>query len=499
MRKWIERVVAFISLVAITSIAITNIPVYSGVVSLSGVIDSTLTDTTAADTSNCIDLYKPYPIRIPPGTDSLVGRALLQDFADYLDLQVDEIYARVRAAVCQKLAEEIEVVDAIPPCTIMADTLWPCSEDTLTLVFHAIVVKDTGTARDIGSAILLYEGLNDSSTTDGVPGPEFAGFVVNRANGSGNADTNSIEASYTLVMPINDGSSENRRVPGNTNAYGTNTALTGNSELLTDANGNLFWVDRDWHPRIIIDTIVADTMNPHTNDGQMEVFAQHINFKGYDENRALVGKWVGVGQAVTSLHLYEAQDNGTSDLELRANEAMDLSWDLQFPDTVPEWRPSIWRFTELTGANQAPTWVPYDDEIVFRGTDTVSCNTSSKTINIRSRTRVSSTQGEIPPYETPYSWFVTIDVIDLIIRTDHTPDDTNFAPSVGTRRDSIYVYQELNMDFFDTDNPQIEPSGAYFTTDSTFTIKTPQVGCDTVIGIHWMAVGRSEKYLGRGN
>lgn len=471
MRIWLKRVVVCLLMGWVGFVAWESRPVQGGVAQQLG-----LPLVVPNDTVNCVGLYKPYRIVIPPNTDTMITREILKSFANHLDLQFDEVYNRVRDALCNVAAT----------CVEQADTIYPCVVDTLYLMFQGVAIRDT-IQDDIGASIKMYEDTSD--------GGQYAGFVVKRDPGS--SDTNNIQNSYFLVMPYDKAASENRNRPGAGYTPGTgiyNHQVTGNSELLCDADGNLYWIDRDYFERVIVDTIIADTVG---GSGMIDVFAEEIHFRGDNEDRGLVGEWVGTGINVTEMFFYEAMDNGTLRLVIRPNEQMTGSWDIQWPDTSSRYAAAIWRFPK--NATEAPSWVPYDDELVYRGTDTISCNTGSTTINYRSSGTRYSGQPYPEKYHTKYAYFVTVDWVDLIIRTDHTPDDTNFAPPPGARRDSLYVYQELNMDYFDTNAPTLEPSGAYFASDTTFVLKTPLAGCDTVWAIHWMVVGRPQNYEGHGN
>lgn len=146
-----------------------NIPAVSGPSSLSGVVDVTTSDTTSSDTSNCLNLYKPYRIVVPPGSDSLVRRELLEDFADFLDLQVDEVYARVRDAVCDKLANDVEI-----GCGFSADTIYPCSPASHTICGDP---TDTGNAVIVMNTAVLelsYTGLEGGCDLDSMYTTETA-------------------------------------------------------------------------------------------------------------------------------------------------------------------------------------------------------------------------------------------------------------------------------------------------------------------------------------
>lgn len=126
MKRLLERVFAVGLLAAIVAVSFNSIPemklAVAGPTALSGVVDAITADTTSKDTANCLNLYKPYRIVVPPDADSIVRRELLDNFADFLDQQVDEIYARVRDAVCDKLANDAEI-----GCVLSADTIHACT------------------------------------------------------------------------------------------------------------------------------------------------------------------------------------------------------------------------------------------------------------------------------------------------------------------------------------------------------------------------------------
>jgi len=418
--------------------------------------------------------YKPFPI--------------VSNDPDFLDKQFDEVYLRVREALCLFDSSDTR-------CLIHVDTLFPCSRDTLNLIYKAVVIKDTS-HDDIGSAILLYEDITDSlATPPGQKGPEYAGFVVNRGNHDGALDTNQIDTSYILVLPKDDGNVEDRTNPGGT-GYSAGAAH-GNSELLTDATGNLYWLDRDWFPRVMVDTIIADTSQAA---GSIVVEAEDVYLKS-DTARVIDGKW---GGSQLDIHWYESVTNGTKFVTLRVAADILGTWDFIFPDTSASSEPSQWRFPK--SANEAPTFVPFDDQYIVWGIDTVSCKTSTKTISIGSGRWPASRSpqpGKDMPFKTLRSFYVEVDwvVVDpdsaavgdfFVWRSGDKPCG---RPAPGEARlDSLFVMSLFDEDF----KSQNENGDPRYDTDSTFVVHVPQIGCDSIWVIRWKATGWLAKYLGEG-
>lgn len=473
---------------------------------LKNIVNTTATATvTPADTANCLNLYKPFPVVIPTETESLVTKIILQEFADYVDVQIiDEVYRRVRDAVCAKL------VAAGIPCFINADTIAPCVRDTLTLQFKGVAIKDTS-HDDIGSSLLIYEDIEDSGTVGPHPngGPEYAGFVVNRKSVAGVAqnDTNQIDTSYLLVLPRNDGNVEDWSIPGNYSDPPTGGTGLGTvkpiSELVTDGSGNLFWLDWDHRRRLIVDTIIADTL--FGPGGVIKILAEQIDLKG-DSIREISGKWRDAERALY-IDWFEAPRNGNNFLELRPSATMIADWSLTFPDTGNRFEGGIWRYPNCTGC--LPKWTPYDDQYVIWGVDTVRGTGAQIRKSIRiSSGRHPAGREPIPGKDMPFleSRSFWPEVEWVIPHPDSTDVEPFFAwnnpPSdvpVGcpgpsdVRWHQLYVVSTYDADFHATGDPRYE-------SDSTFLVNLPALGTtnDSMWVFRWKVTGQLAVWQGEG-
>lgn len=122
MKRLLERVFSVGLLAAIVAVVTISIPTTQ--VAHSDQLE------VQADSIDCVNLYKPYPIVIPPNADSIIEKIILERFANHIDKQVDEIYRRVRDAICNMGANlehndcAMMRTDTIQACT------WPDTCDT---------------------------------------------------------------------------------------------------------------------------------------------------------------------------------------------------------------------------------------------------------------------------------------------------------------------------------------------------------------------------------
>jgi hypothetical protein len=187
-----------------------------------------LTDTT----DNCVSLYKPYKI--------------VRNDPDFLDLQVDEIYRRVRAAVCDAATE---ILDSATSCEQEIDTISNCSWDSLLINKRGVWIKDLDSA-DLPS-LRFYERSG--------AGTNYLEFKPR-----------DMDSSHLLRWPKHNGDETRGRVysSGKFNEFHFD-------EMAVDSGGQLFFF-----PRSLFESIFTDTIHPHYNfmdANQDYVFAGGVN------------------------------------------------------------------------------------------------------------------------------------------------------------------------------------------------------------------------------
>lgn len=267
-------------------------------------------------------------------------KAELEAYLDYLERDIiEQIYLRF----CSHAANNLQ-------CSIFADYIEGCIHDTLFIDHQAIEIRD----RDHGgpASITFYEDSTDDSN--------YASITVSRA-----PDSLQLEESYQLVLPKGDGEVHgNRSVPGGNDlpndAYlRWDDGNIANSELLTDGHGQLYWMDRDYIPRWMGDTLMSDTFN---TSGNIKVLCEEVWFVN-DSNTAR-GGWQGTAVPV-QVRFYEPQQEGGDYWQLSANPEMTGSFSTIFPDSASPHKPAILQYDGNTDFG----WGPYDEQFIIRGID----------------------------------------------------------------------------------------------------------------------------------
>lgn len=456
---------------------------------------------------------KPYPVTIDLSKFPPEMHEGLIKFVDDMNYRIiDEIYLRFCNYIADSiypgcdsicihidslldLTDTLVIVDSLiwdslgnivgVTCLVEADTIQPCTFDTLTLLFKTTDIKHFGTD-GVGATLRLFE---DTSR-----GGQYAGFMVQRDDGS-LFDTNDVTTSYVLVMPENDGDAEDRAGPAG-DGY-TLGLIKGNSELLTDATGNLYWIDRDWFPRLMVDTITADT----SLSGQIYIEAEFVHFRA-DTQRSIIGQWGGGG--APEIRMYEDIANGGSFNSFRTASQQKASNQWVWPDTAVSYEAAFLRFED--GGFVAPTWAPYDDEFILRGTDSVPAGTTEwvvqwRTDALRDPGRSASLRNMKMTGRAYYQVYVSW------VRGNSTRNIDSFGTGpVGgapykyfgcpdpsdTRWDELRVNQWVigsALTYIDVQSGGNE-GGVGQTSDSSFTVLLPAFGDDTVKVFTWTIFGR---------
>ena len=308
-------------------------------------------DSTQKDTANCLNLYKPYPVVLLPGADTLITRAYLQQFADFLDSKiVDEIYRRVRDAVCSKLTG-VEL-----PCTIQLDTIKNCTWDSLLINKRGVWLKDIDSAKVV--ALRFYERSG--------AGTNYLEFKPR------DMDTTSL-----LRWPKQNGDSVRNMIYS---AISDRIVKFDFDNLSIDSGGNIFPFMRSLFSNVHTDTVSArytagDTLQTYVGAGGSDLHLRsYINAGGdyiYAETDAMLFR------DGADIWLYES---GNTDALILAVPTLDMAYQVTLPDSMPRTgtdiganNPENWAITSdgtASGTNIASNWYPING-IVQSGIRTI--------------------------------------------------------------------------------------------------------------------------------